>query len=193
MKAVQLVVNGKTYDIYPDRIGPESAAAGMPPCLAELLQALAASAGRRVLSRFDGRLRDAERRAHLFDRARRRLDRDARPARARALPRRRRSRRSPRRLSRVAATGVVLAVATGFLLFSVRPLDLRGRTRRSSPRSRWSRSASLNALSLRANRHWRVAREGEPVHGSVRARRAVARSLIWAGAVLAGRWIGFLQ
>ena len=50
----------------------------------------------------------------------------------------------------------------------------------------------LNALALRFNRHWRIAAEEGPVHGSVRAMAALSLA-IWAGAVLAGRWIGFLQ
>ena len=45
---------------------------------------------------------------------------------------------------------------------------------------------------LQASWHWRVVREGGPVYASVRL-AAIASLLIWAGAVLAGRWIGFLQ
>ena len=89
MKAVQLVVNGKTYDIYPDRhagrlVSPHTCR----PFLAEWLQALAASPVAAFLRDLDRRLRDAERRAHPLDRAGHRLDRDARPARARAFPQR---------------------------------------------------------------------------------------------------------
>jgi len=96
-----------------------------------------------------------------------------------------------RPLARTAATGIVLALATGFLLFSVRPL-----TYLSNPAFLTKISlvalGILNALALRFNRHWRIAAEEGPVHGSVRAMAALSLA-IWAGAVLAGRWIGFLQ
>jgi hypothetical protein len=94
-------------------------------------------------------------------------------------------------LSRVAAAGVLLAAATGFLLFSVRPLTYAANLAFLAKITLVALGIA-NALLLRANRHWRIAREGGFVHGSVRL-GALGSVLIWAGAVLAGRWIGFLQ
>ncbi len=94
-------------------------------------------------------------------------------------------------LSRVAAAGVLLAIATGFLLFSVRPVAYVNNPAFLAKVSLVGLGV-VNALALRANRHWRVTREGAPPHASLRI-AAVLSLLIWAGAVLAGRWIGFLQ
>ena len=94
-------------------------------------------------------------------------------------------------LSRVATVGVLLAVATGFLLFSVRPIAYANNLAFVSKVSLVALGI-LNALALRWNRHWRVAREGGAIRGSIRA-SALLSLMIWAGAVNAGRWIGFLQ
>ena len=94
-------------------------------------------------------------------------------------------------LARVAATGVLLAATTGFLLFSVRPL-----TYAQNPAFLIKISLVAlgigNAVLLRTKRNWVDAIEGEPIADSVRA-AAFGSLLIWAAAVLAGRWIGFLQ
>lgn len=94
-------------------------------------------------------------------------------------------------LSRVASAGVLLAIATGLLLFSVRPVAYA-----SNPafliKIGLAALGIANAIALRANPNWRVAREGGRMHASIRA-GALLSLLIWAGAVLAGRWIGFLQ
>jgi hypothetical protein len=50
----------------------------------------------------------------------------------------------------------------------------------------------VNALLLRANPNWKRARTGGPIHPSV-CLGALLSLVIWAAAVLAGRWIGFLQ
>ena len=94
-------------------------------------------------------------------------------------------------LSRVAAAGVLLAMTTGFLLFSVRPT-----TYAQNP-AFLTKIALVgfgiaNALLLRSNRHWRIAKEGGSLHASVRLAAAFSL-LVWGSAVLAGRWIGFLQ
>jgi hypothetical protein len=94
-------------------------------------------------------------------------------------------------LSRVAATGVICAVATGFLLFSVRPLAYAANPAFLTKISLVALGV-LNALLFQVGRNWRIARDGGPVSPSVRI-GALASLLIWAGAVLAGRWIGFLQ
>jgi hypothetical protein len=94
-------------------------------------------------------------------------------------------------LVRVASCGLGLAAATGVLLFSTRPLTY------------WENPAFgiklgliglglLNVLALRLNRHWRRTLDGGEVHGTVRI-SAVLSLALWVGAVVAGRWIGFLQ
>jgi hypothetical protein len=94
-------------------------------------------------------------------------------------------------LWRVAAWGLALAALTGLLLFSTRApayaenpaflakLGLIG-------------LGLANVLALRLNPHWARALEGGAVHPSVRLSAALSL-LAWLGAVLAGRWIGFLQ
>jgi hypothetical protein len=94
-------------------------------------------------------------------------------------------------LSRVAAAGVALSIATGFLLFAVRPVAYA-----ANPafliKIALVATGVANALALRLNRHWPAALDGGPIHSSVRAAATVSL-LVWAGAILAGRWIGFLQ
>jgi hypothetical protein len=94
-------------------------------------------------------------------------------------------------LVRVASFGLVLAAVTGFLLFSTRPL-----TYWENPAFRIKLAlialGLANVVALHVNRHWRRALAGDAVHGSVRAAAALSLTL-WLGAVLAGRWIGFLQ
>ena len=94
-------------------------------------------------------------------------------------------------LSRVAATGVLLAIATGFLLFSVRPVAYANNPAFLTKISLVAVGV-VNALMLRRNRHWRSASDGSTPHASVRT-AALLSLAIWASAVLAGRWIGFLQ
>ena len=94
-------------------------------------------------------------------------------------------------LSRVAATGVYCAAVSGFMLFSVRPLSYA-----ENPafliKITLVALGVMNALLLRTTWGWQLALDDRPVPDSVRA--AAFRSLlIWAGAVFAGRWIGFLQ
>ena len=81
--------------------------------------------------------------------------------------------------------------SSGFLLFSVRPL-----TYAENPAFLIKISlvalGVMNALVLRTTWGWQMALDDQPIPDSVRA--AAFRSLlIWAGAVFAGRWIGFLQ
>ncbi|MDA8445058.1 DUF2214 domain-containing protein [Paracidovorax valerianellae] len=93
-------------------------------------------------------------------------------------------------LSRAAAAGLALALATGLWLFATRPGDYL-----ANPaflvKVGLIAFALVNALSLHAGGHWdRALREGH-AGGLVRAQAAVSLTL-WLGAVLAGRWIGFL-
>jgi hypothetical protein len=94
-------------------------------------------------------------------------------------------------LSRMAAAGVLLAATTGFLLFSVRPV-----TYAENPafllKIALVALGVTNALVLRNTRGWRDAIDGGFVPRSVRVSAAISL-LIWAWAVLAGRWIGFLE
>ena len=96
-----------------------------------------------------------------------------------------------RPLSGLAAVGVAAALITGFLLFSVRPTLYAG-----NPafliKVGLVALGILNALGLRANPHWRRALAGAPIHASVKL-TAAASLLIWAGAVIAGRWIAFTE
>ncbi len=94
-------------------------------------------------------------------------------------------------LSRVAATGIVLAAATGFLLFSVRPLAY-AENPAFLTKILLVALGIANALALQASHAWRSAREGGSVSRGVRV-AALFSLAIWAAAVLAGRWIGFLQ
>ena len=94
-------------------------------------------------------------------------------------------------LSRVAAFGVLLAIATGFLLFSVRPIAYANNPAFLAKVSLVALGVA-NALMLRANPNWKGACTGGPIHTSVWL-GALLSLLIWAAAVLAGRWIGFLQ
>jgi hypothetical protein len=91
----------------------------------------------------------------------------------------------------VSAAGVALAIVTGLLLFSVRPLAYAENPAFLIKVSLGALGV-VNALVLRGSRSWRDAVAGEPIADSVRA-AALRSLLIWAGAVLAGRWIGFLQ
>lgn len=94
-------------------------------------------------------------------------------------------------LWRVAACGLGLAAATGFLLFSTRPagyldnpafllkLGLVG-------------FGLLNILALHLNPAWRRALAGGEARVGLRL-PALLSLLVWVGAVLAGRWTGFLM
>jgi hypothetical protein len=94
-------------------------------------------------------------------------------------------------LSRVAATGVALSIATGILLFAVRPVAYAVNPAFLIKLALVAVGVA-NALALRFNRHWAAAVDGASIHASIRA-AAMFSLLVWAGAILAGRWIGFLQ
>ncbi len=95
-------------------------------------------------------------------------------------------------LSKMAAAGVTLAVASGLLLFSVRP-GAYAENPAFLAKLTLVALGVANALILRASGAWRLAvRDGGWVTGRVRLQAALSL-LIWAAAVLAGRWIGFLQ
>lgn len=93
-------------------------------------------------------------------------------------------------LSSVAAVGVALALATGFLLFSVRPVAYAANPALQAKLILVA-LAIVNALLIRAGGAWPKALAGA-IGLRLRA-QALASLLLWAGALLAGRWIGFLQ
>lgn len=94
-------------------------------------------------------------------------------------------------LARVAATGLVLAVITGVLLFSVRP-DEYLQNPAFLTKLGLVAVGIANAVLLHTGRPWRAAvRFGET--GRLLRAAAVLSLAVWAGAILAGRWIGFLQ
>jgi hypothetical protein len=93
-------------------------------------------------------------------------------------------------LARAAAVGVGLAIVTGALLFSVRPLEYAGNTAFLVKLCLVAFGVA-NALLLQVRPGRRMARSLGRV--PVSARVAAFLSLVaWVGAVLAGRWIGFL-
>jgi hypothetical protein len=94
-------------------------------------------------------------------------------------------------LRRVAALGLGLAAVTGALLFTTRPLAYAENPAFLAKLGLIGLGL-LNIVLLHGNRHWRRAVEGGAVHPSVRV-AALASLLVWVCAVIAGRWIGFLQ
>jgi hypothetical protein len=96
-----------------------------------------------------------------------------------------------RALARFAATGLALAIMTGFLLFSVQPLEYA-----VNP-AFWTKVSlvalgTLNALALRASKTWRVAEIDGEIGTGLKIGAAISL-LIWISAVFAGRAIAFLQ
>jgi len=93
-------------------------------------------------------------------------------------------------MSRVAACGLILAMASGVMLFSVQPahyldnnafllkLGLIG-------------LAVLNALIVHRLPQWQAVLSGKPVARILKV-TAVLSLLLWLSALLAGRWIAFL-
>lgn len=94
-------------------------------------------------------------------------------------------------LRRAAAGGLALAAGTGLLLFTTRPLAYAANPAFLAKLGLVA-FGLLNVALLTRGRHWRAALAGAPVHPAVQG-AALASLLAWAGAILAGRWIGFLQ
>ncbi|TCH98363.1 DUF2214 domain-containing protein [Roseococcus sp. SYP-B2431] len=94
-------------------------------------------------------------------------------------------------LVRVATAGLLVAAITGLLLFSTRPA-----TYAANPAFLAKLAlivvGLLNVAFLRLRPRWMEDRDGQRAAVSVRAAAAVSL-IVWLGAVLAGRWIGFLQ
>lgn len=96
-----------------------------------------------------------------------------------------------RTLIPVAIAGLLLAVATGVLLFATRPLDYIGEPLFAIKLGLLG-LAVTNALLLRRSPHWTLASVAadKPTRGSWRF-AAVASVLLWLGVITAGRLIGY--
>jgi hypothetical protein len=94
-------------------------------------------------------------------------------------------------LSRMAATGVALALITGFLLFSVRPTQYV-QNPAFLTKIALVLLGILNALVLHFGTQWKHVLRANAITWRVRL-AAVLSLLIWISAILAGRWIGFLE
>lgn len=93
-------------------------------------------------------------------------------------------------LSRLAAAGLLLAVLTGFWLFSVQPAEYIGNTAFLAKLGLVALGVA-NALWLHVGKQWRLALADAPLAPALR-RHAAASLLLWPAAIVAGRWIGFL-
>lgn len=93
-------------------------------------------------------------------------------------------------LSRMAAAGLLLSLLTGFCLFCVRATEYASNTAFLIKLCLVS-VGIVNALWLHAGPSWNKALHGPEIPLALRAHAAVSL-FIWLGAVLAGRWIGFL-
>lgn len=93
-------------------------------------------------------------------------------------------------LARTAATGLALAVLTGALLFSVRPLDYLYNPAFLTKMGLLAAGA-VNAWLVNRGRAWASVAEGRPPSPALRI-QAAASLVLWLGCLVAGRWIGFL-
>lgn len=93
-------------------------------------------------------------------------------------------------LSRVAVTGLVLAVLSGFLLFTVQPLTYIRNTAFLIKLCLLVLGV-INGLLLRLLPHWRSALAGGEVGVMVKL-SALFSLLVWVSVLVSGRWIGFL-
>lgn len=94
-------------------------------------------------------------------------------------------------LSRMAGLGAVLALGTGFFLFSVKPAGYWGNA--VFPVKLALIAAGLvNAGLLHASAQWRAALAGGAIHARLKVAAAISLTA-WTGALLAGRWIAFVE
>lgn len=93
-------------------------------------------------------------------------------------------------LSRVAAVGVGLAILTGLMLVSVRPAEYL-----ANPAFRIKilliGVALANVMLIHAGKGWRGLPHGRSATSGLRLGAAVS-ALLWLGAMVAGRLIGFM-
>lgn len=93
-------------------------------------------------------------------------------------------------LTGAAAFGLALAVATGILLFSVKPLEYAVNAAFLSKLALVA-AGTANALALRLTPAWRTAMAGGPATARLRLGAAVS-FMVWPAALLSGRFIAFL-
>lgn len=96
-----------------------------------------------------------------------------------------------RALARFAAAGLVLAAATGFLLFSVQPLEYAANPVFLAKVTLVAVGAG-NALLLRASRAWRMAEIDGEIGTGLKLGAAISL-LVWIAALFAGRAIAFVM
>ncbi len=93
-------------------------------------------------------------------------------------------------LSRLAGTGLALAIVTGLCLFSVRPVEYA-----ANPAFLWKLGliglGLLNVLTVHYSSGWTAVLGSGSISPSLRISAAVSLAT-WTSAVIAGRWIGFL-
>lgn len=95
-----------------------------------------------------------------------------------------------RPLLRVSQTGIVMTVVSGFLLFSVQPDNYLG-NRAFQIKLVLITLAIANALIVHQLPCWRRALDTNQIHPLL-ASAAVLSMMLWASAILAGRWIAFV-
>lgn len=93
-------------------------------------------------------------------------------------------------LSRAAAVGVALAIATGLWLFTVKPAEYLDNA------AFLCKAALLvvalgNVVLQHRNRHFQAALAGGDLHPSIRL-IAASSAFLWLSVLVAGRWIGFI-
>ncbi|MDR9807870.1 DUF6644 family protein [Rhizobium hidalgonense] len=93
-------------------------------------------------------------------------------------------------LSRSAGVGLVLAIATGFCLFSVRAVEYAENPAFLAKLGLIA-FGLLNLLTVHVGRGWKTLIATGVIRPSLRVSAALSVA-IWIAAVLAGRWIGFL-
>jgi hypothetical protein len=93
-------------------------------------------------------------------------------------------------MTAISAAGLVLAVATGFLLFSVQPLEYAANAAFLIKLSLVA-LGTVNATIIRFSAGWRKVLASGVASPSLRV-GALLSLTIWIAALLAGRWIAFL-
>ncbi|GGE49937.1 hypothetical protein GCM10007276_28840 [Agaricicola taiwanensis] len=94
-------------------------------------------------------------------------------------------------LMKVAACGLGGALITGFLLFSVRPVSYVENPAFLAKLVLIGLGIA-NVTLVHFGRHWRLSIDGAAEPAAPLKIFAAASIAIWTGAVIAGRWIGFL-
>lgn len=95
-----------------------------------------------------------------------------------------------RAMAAVSAFGLLLAAVTGFLLFSVQPLEYAANPAFLAKVSLVA-LGTANALAVRCRAGWRQATTEGEIGAGLKLGAAFSLS-IWLAALLAGRWIAFV-